>query len=184
MCALHCAQLLHIILYRTDLIVFRPFNIHTIIITLMMTIWEKGRSGKSTGLLCCYRILHSHTVLTHEKTVQHRKITSITTTITTTSGYATMVHGRRCNPHRCTTTFANLEITSLWRHNSESIRDRQRDRLAPWNLLSYPTVKTASPYDNFCKTGNDVIYDAIIWVQDGNCKKWLEIILVLLCSTI
>jgi len=21
------------------------------------------------------------------------------------------------------------------------------------------------------KTGNDVIYDAIIWVQDGNCKK-------------
>ena len=26
-------------------------------------------------------------------------------------------------------------------------------------------------YDNFCKTGNDVIYDVIIWVQDGNCKK-------------
>ena len=22
-----------------------------------------------------------------------------------------------------------------------------------------------------CKTGNDVIYDVIIWVQDGNCKK-------------
>ena len=34
-----------------------------------------------------------------------------------TSGYATMVHGRECNPHRPTTTFANLEITSLWRHN-------------------------------------------------------------------
>ena len=32
-------------------------------------------------------------------------------------------------------------------------------------------VKTASLYDNFCKTGNDVIYDDIIWVQDGNCKK-------------
>jgi len=31
-------------------------------------------------------------------------------------------------------------------------------------------VKTASLYDNFCKTGNDVI-DVIIWVQDGNCKK-------------
>jgi len=30
-----------------------------------------------------------------------------------TSGYATMVHGRGCNPHRCTTTFASLEITSL-----------------------------------------------------------------------
>jgi len=32
-------------------------------------------------------------------------------------------------------------------------------------------VKTASLYDNFCKTGNDVIFDDIIWVQDGNCKK-------------
>jgi len=30
-----------------------------------------------------------------------------------TGGYATMVHGRGCNPHRCTTTFANVEITSL-----------------------------------------------------------------------
>jgi len=35
-------------------------------------------------------------------------------------------------------------------------------------------MKTASLYDNFCKTGNYVIYDVIIWVQDGNCKKWLE----------
>ena len=32
-------------------------------------------------------------------------------------------------------------------------------------------AKTASLYDNFCKTGNYVIYDVIIWVQDGNCKK-------------
>jgi len=32
-------------------------------------------------------------------------------------------------------------------------------------------VETASLYDNFCKTGHDVIYDVIIWVQDGNCKK-------------
>jgi len=32
-------------------------------------------------------------------------------------------------------------------------------------------VKTASIYENFCKTGNYVIYDVIIWVQDGNCKK-------------
>jgi len=30
-----------------------------------------------------------------------------------TSGYATMVHGCGCNPHRSTTTFANLEITSF-----------------------------------------------------------------------
>ena len=41
----------------------------------------------------------------------------------------------------------------------------------PWNPLSYPMVKTASLYNNFCKTGNYVIYDVIIWVQDGNCKK-------------
>jgi len=32
-------------------------------------------------------------------------------------------------------------------------------------------VETASLYDNFCKTGNNVIYDVIIYVQDGNCKK-------------
>jgi len=32
-------------------------------------------------------------------------------------------------------------------------------------------VKTASLYDNFCKTGNYVIYDVIIWVQDGNCEQ-------------
>jgi len=32
-------------------------------------------------------------------------------------------------------------------------------------------VKTASLYDKFCKTGNYVIDDVIIWVQDGNCKK-------------
>jgi len=32
-------------------------------------------------------------------------------------------------------------------------------------------VKTASLYYNFCKTGNYVIYDFIIWAQDGNCKK-------------
>jgi len=32
-------------------------------------------------------------------------------------------------------------------------------------------VKTATLYDNFCKTGNYDIDDVIIWVQDGNCKK-------------
>jgi len=31
---------------------------------------------------------------------------------------------------------------------------------------------------------NDVIDDVIIWVQDGNCKKWLETILALVRSTI
>ena len=56
--------------------------------------------------------------------------------------------------------------------------------MSPHEILSYPMVKTASLYDNFCKTGNDVIYDVIIWVQDENCKKWLERILVLVHSTI
>ena len=63
-----------------------------------------------------------------------------------------MVHGRGCNPHRSTTTFTNLEITSLWRnwwqHNSESIREKRRpprpmksselsneNRIALWQLL-------------------------------------------------
>ena len=40
-----------------------------------------------------------------------------------------MVHGRGCNPHR---SLANLEITSSWRHwwrhNSETIRDREKRR--------------------------------------------------------
>ena len=36
---------------------------------------------------------------------------------------------------------------------------------------SRPGVQSASSYDNFCKIGNDVIDDVIIWVQDGNCKK-------------
>jgi len=85
-----------------------------------------------------------------------------------------MVHGRGCNPHRSTRTFTNLEITSLWRHwwrhNSESIRDREKQRPSR-PMKSNPMVKTASLYDNFCKTGNDVIDDVIIWVQDGNCKK-------------
>jgi len=45
-------------------------------------------------------------------------------------------------------------------------------------------VKTTSLYDNFYKTRNYVIYDIIIWVQDENCKKRLERILVLARSTI
>jgi len=35
-------------------------------------------------------------------------------------------------------------------------------------------VKTASFYDNLCKTGNYVIYDFIIWVQDVNSKKMAQ----------
>jgi len=40
-CALHCAQLLHTILHRTDLIIF-PLTLQTIITAPMMSIWEKG----------------------------------------------------------------------------------------------------------------------------------------------
>ena len=39
-----------------------------------------------------------------------------------------VVHGQGCNPHGSTTTLANVEITSLWRHNSETIRDREKRR--------------------------------------------------------
>ena len=79
-----------------------------------------------------------------------------------------MVHDRGCNPHQSL-------WRHWWRHNSETIRDREKRRPPPpWNPLSYPMVKTASLYDNFCKTGNDVIYDVIIWVQDGNCKKMAQ----------
>ena len=31
--------------------------------------------------------------------------------------------------------------------------------------------ENASLYNNFCKTGNDVIDDVIIWVQGGHWKK-------------
>ena len=37
--------------------------------------------------------------------------------------------------------------------------------------VSRPGMQSASLYDNFRKTGNDIIDDVIIWVQDGNCKK-------------
>jgi len=91
-----------------------------------------------------------------------------------------MLHGSRqgCNPH-------SSLWCHWWRHNSETIREREKRRPPrPWNPLSYPMVKTASLYNNFCKTGNDVIYDVIIWVQDRNSTKWLKSILVLVRSTI
>jgi len=49
--------------------------------------------------------------------------------------------------------------------------ERSNQRLAATLRGSWPGVQSASLYDNFCKTGNDVIYDVIICVQDGNCKK-------------
>jgi len=40
-CAVHCVQLLHTILHRTDLIIF-PLALQTITIAQMMSIWGKG----------------------------------------------------------------------------------------------------------------------------------------------
>jgi len=44
MCALHCAQLLHTILHRTDLIVFL-LTVQIIIIALMISIQGKGEAA-------------------------------------------------------------------------------------------------------------------------------------------
>jgi len=48
---LHCAQLLHTILHRTDLIVF-PLTLQTITTSPMMSIWGKG--GVFLGEECSY----------------------------------------------------------------------------------------------------------------------------------
>jgi len=47
-CALHCAQLLHTILQRTDLIIF-PLTLQTITIAPMMSIWGKGVAFQHTN---------------------------------------------------------------------------------------------------------------------------------------
>jgi len=78
---------------------------------------------------CCYSMLWW---ISQGRVAKHLRYSRLLEIYCYTSGYATMVHGRGCNPHRCTTTFANVEITSLWRHwwrhNSETIRDRQKRR--------------------------------------------------------
>ena len=88
-----------------------------------------------------------------------------------------MVHGRRCNPHRSTTTFANPEITSWWRHwgrhNSETIRDREIRR-PPRRMKSSELSNGENRIALRQLLQNRklyVIYDVIIWIQDGNCKK-------------
>jgi len=47
-CVLHCAQLLHTILHRTDLIIF-PLTLQTITIAMMSSIWGKGRLAPSAS---------------------------------------------------------------------------------------------------------------------------------------
>ena len=53
-CASHCAQLLHTILHRTDLIVF-PLTLQTITTARMMSIWGKG--GAISSYLSNYLLL-------------------------------------------------------------------------------------------------------------------------------
>jgi len=48
-CASHCAQLLHTILHRTDLIVF-PLTLQTITTAPMMSIWGKGWTAHSQNI--------------------------------------------------------------------------------------------------------------------------------------
>ena len=83
-----------------------------------------------------------------------------------------MVHGRGCNPHRCTTTFANVEMTPLWRHNSETIRDRQKRR--PHRRMKSSEL---SNVEN-CIALRQLLQNRKLrhwWrhnlLQDGNCKK-------------
>jgi len=100
-----------------------------------------------------------------------------------------MVHGRRCNPHRSTTTFANLEFTSWWRnwwrHNSETITDREKRR-PPRRMKSSELSNGVNRITLWQLLQNRKLRH--LWrhnlVQDGNCKKWLERILVLVRSTI
>jgi len=109
--------------------------------------------------------------------------------VTITSGYAMMVHGRGCNPHRSMTTFANLEITSLWRHwwrhNAETIRDREKRRP--------PRAMKSSELAN---GENRIALRQLLqnrkwrhWWRHNlgsrwKLQKWLEKILVLVRSTI
>ena len=55
-CAVHCVQLLHTILHRTDLIIF-PLTLQTITIALMMSIWGKG--GPNRDKTCVVPCIHS-----------------------------------------------------------------------------------------------------------------------------
>jgi len=57
-CASQCAQLLHTILYRTDLIVF-PLTLQTITTAPMMSIWGKGGTRFTPGLQCHCCDIHS-----------------------------------------------------------------------------------------------------------------------------
>jgi len=58
------------------------------------------------------------------------------------------------------------QLSQTWKLRHYDVMTRKirknGDHIAAWNRLSYPMVKTASLYDNFCKTGNCVIDDVTI----------------------
>ena len=114
-------------------------------------------------------------LLKHKNTTQYRKKTKHKDN---TSGYTTWFMAGGCNAHRSL-------WRHWWRHNSETIRDREKRRPPlPMKSSELSNRENRIVLRQLCKTGNYVIYDVIIWVQDGNCKKWLERILVLVRSTI
>ena len=59
MCAVHCVQLLHTLLHRTDLIIF-PLALQTITIAPMMSIWGKGNSTHRHMHACIQASTQSH----------------------------------------------------------------------------------------------------------------------------
>ena len=107
----------------------------------------------------------------------HNDLSALILTLILTSGYATWF-----------TAGGAIRIAHYDVIDDVIIRkliDREKRRPPrPMKSSELSNVKTASLYDNFYKTGNHVIYDVIIWVQDRNCKKWLQRILVLVRSTI
>jgi len=71
----------------------------------MYNVAKRSPISATAQLLCCVQFSF-FSINYQAKRLDEKKVSE-------TSGYATMVHGRGCNPHRCMTTFANLEITSL-----------------------------------------------------------------------
>jgi len=59
------------------------------------------------------KVSHSRIVPPYVTSNNKVRVLYVSTTNNNTSGYDTMVHGRGCNLRHCTTTFANVEITSL-----------------------------------------------------------------------
>ena len=83
------------------------------------------------------------------------------------SGGANIGHEHICELLEVHSELSGLADTLRWFTAGGAFRIAVRQLSQTWKLRHY-----------------DVIDDVIIWVQDGNCKKWLERILVLVRSTI